>query len=103
MNIKDYANQLKTKFDLVSASWNKLTIEQLEQVENLLEKLIQESNGNIPRRKYPPITEEMYKEIETLRANNISWDEIAQKYSYKDGQTICVTYCNYKKKNYPSE
>lgn len=99
MNIKDYANQLKVKFDLVSNSWNKLTIEQLEQVENLLDTIIQGSIGITPKRKYPQMTDEMYKEIETLRANNVSWDEISQKFGYKNGQTMCVFYSNYKNKN----
>ena len=40
MTIKDYANQLKTKFDSVSANWNKLTIEQLEQIENCLNLVV---------------------------------------------------------------
>lgn len=40
MTIKDYANQLKTKFDSVSANWNKLTIEQLEHIENCLNLVV---------------------------------------------------------------
>ena len=40
MTIKDYANQLKAKYDSVSAIWNKLYIEQLEQIENLLNAIV---------------------------------------------------------------
>ena len=74
MTIKDYANQLKAKYDSVSAIWNKLNIEQLEQIENLLNAIVKPE---------PVTTVAKPTKKRTRKFNGFSAEVLKQKEEFK--------------------
>lgn len=97
MNITEYSKYLKSKFATVMGDWDKLTINQLEQIEQLLNNLIppvekkQESKSK-PKVSYFKRTDRMnearYKEIAELRSQGWTWDKLAKKFDYANGNSM---------------
>ena len=99
MNITEYSKCLKSKFATVIGDWDKLTINQLEQIEQLLNNLMppvekkQESKLK-PKHKVASfrrtngMNEAMYKEITELRSQGWTWDKLANKFNYAHGSSM---------------
>lgn len=97
MNITEYSKYLKSKFATVMGDWDKLTINQLEQIEQLLNNLIppvekkQESKSK-PKVSYFKRTDRMnearYKEIAELRSQGWTWEKLAKKFHYANGNSM---------------
>ena len=75
MTIKDYADQLKTKYDSVSSSWYKLTIEQLVQIETCLNTIVKPDVAPAPVAK--PVKKR------TRKFNGFSQAVLQQKEEFK--------------------
>lgn len=103
MNITEYSKCLKSKFATVMGDWDKLTINQLEQIEQLLNNLMppvekkQESKLK-PKHKVASkkrengMNEAMYKEITELRSQGCSWERLSKKFGYAHGTSIRTSY-----------
>lgn len=99
MNITEYSKYLKSKFATVMGDWDKLTINQLEQIEQLLNNLTppaekkQESKPK-PKTKVAHfkrrdmMNEALYKEIEELRSQGWTWEKLAKKFGYAHGSSM---------------
>lgn len=108
MNITEYSKYLKSKFATVMGDWDKLTINQLEQIEQLLNNLTppaekkQESKPKTKvahfKRPYG-MNEAMYKEITELHSKGWTWNEVAKKLGYACGTSILNSYLRYKRKH----
>lgn len=98
MNLTEHSKYLKSKFATVMTDWDKLTINQLEQIEQLLNKLLptvekkEPKSKSIPFRRTNGMCEAMYKEITELRSLGWSWEKLAKKFGYAHGTSIRTSY-----------
>jgi len=100
MNLTEHSKYLKSKFATVMADWDKLTINQLEQIEQLLNKLLPTVEKKEPKSKSKSIAfrrtngmnEAMHKEITELRSLGWSWEKLSKKFGYACGTSIRTSY-----------
>lgn len=89
-------------------NWDKLTIKQLEQIERLVNDVLPpptqaEEKPNekpAPWRRSNFMNATVYKEIMTLREQGLSWDDIAKKYGYANGNSICCSCTSYRNRKH---
>lgn len=92
MNITEYSKTLKSKVAQLITNWDKLTINQLEQIERIVNNIMPPAEEQSPtkrkRRCYRIMTEEIYKEVMNLRSLGWKWKDIAKKFDYSNTGTL---------------
>lgn len=113
MNINEYSKYLKSKFATVMTNWDKLTIRQLEQIEQLVNDVLPptetveeepkettpQPNGKVFKRCKNLMNDTIYNDMKNLRSLGWTWDNIAKKYGYMNGISACASCNSYKRRN----
>ena len=110
MNITEYSKYLKSKFAQVMTNWDKLTINQLEQIERIVNDVLPPAeeepkeptpvpNGRGFKRCKNLMNDTIYNDMKNLRSLGWTWDNIAKKYGYMNGVSACASCNAYKRRN----
>lgn len=105
MNITEYSKNLKSKVAQIMTNWDKLTINQLEYIERIVNNIMpQEEKEKMPTktktgRRRNLMNEEVYKEVMNLRMLGWSWGKIAKRFGYASEISICSSVSNFKRKH----
>lgn len=104
MNITEYSKNLKSKVAQIMTNWDKLTINQLEYIERIVNNILpsaeeKQLTKTKTGRRRNLMNEEIYKEVMNLRMLGWSWDKIAKRFGYASYISICSSVSNFKRKH----